>query len=204
MSGEGRTVDIEYRRLTPSDISLALGMNADFRAGLVDRNTVEKFLNNTRNWLFAAIYADKVVGFAYGYRMARMDGRSDMLYIHEVGVADAMQRRGVGTAMMRALFDQARREGVGKLFLLTAKSNAAANALYRKVGGEVSSDSGGDDVCYFFMPEEGAKWTSSPHSGCGCGDSSRPTSTRLPSCSPTRRSCVTSSRRSRANRPKTF
>lgn len=61
MSREEHTVDIEYRRLTPSDISLALGMNA------------------------------------------------------------------------------------------------AANALYRKAGGEVSSDSGGDDVCYFFMPEEGAK-----------------------------------------------
>lgn len=157
MSREEHTVDIEYRRLTASDISLALGMNADFRAGLIDRAAVEKFLNDDRNWLFAAICADKVVGFAYGCRMARMDGKSDMLYIHEVGVADAMQRRGVGTALMRALLDDARREGIGKVFLVTSRSNAAANALYRKVGGEESSDSGGDDVCYFFMPEEGAK-----------------------------------------------
>lgn len=107
MSREEHTVDIEYRRLTPSDIPLALGMNADFRAGLVDRAVVEKFLNDERNWLFAAIHADNVVGFAYGYRMARMDGAADMLYIHEVGVADAVQRRGVGTAMMRALLDDA-------------------------------------------------------------------------------------------------
>lgn len=120
MSREEHKMDVEYRRLTPTDIPLALGMNADFRAGLVDRTAAEKFLNSERNWLFAAIHADKVIGFAYGYRMARMDGTADMLYIHEVGVADA-------------------------------------NALYRKVGGGVSSDSGGDDVCYFFMPEEDAK-----------------------------------------------
>lgn len=150
-------MDVEYRRLTPTDISLALGMNADFRAGLVDRTAVEKFLNDERNWLFAAIHADKVIGFAYGYRMARMDGAADMLYIHEVGVADAVQRRGVGTAMMRALLDDARREGIGKVFLVAARSNAAANELYRKVGGGVSGESGGDDVCYFFMPEEDAK-----------------------------------------------
>lgn len=79
-------MSIEYRRLAARDIQLALGMNADFRAGLVDRAVVEKFLNDERNWLFAAIHADKVAGFAYGYRMARMDGAADMLYIHEVGV----------------------------------------------------------------------------------------------------------------------
>lgn len=107
MSREEHTVDIEYRRLMPSDIPLALGMNADFRERLIDRDAVEKFLNDERNWLFAAIHADKVIGFAYGYRMARMDGAADMLYIHEVGVADAVQRRGVGTAMMRALLDDA-------------------------------------------------------------------------------------------------
>lgn len=157
MSREEHTVEIEYRRLTPSDISLALGMNADFRERLIDRDAVEKFLNSERNWLFAAIHADKVIGFAYGYRMARMDGATDMLYIHEVGVADAVQRRGVGTAMMRALLDDARRGGIGKVFLVASRSNVAANALYRKVGGGVSSDSGGGDVCYFFMPEEGAK-----------------------------------------------
>lgn len=102
-------MSIEYRRLAARDIQLALGMNADFRERLIDRDAVEKFLNDERNWLFAAIHADKVIGFAYGYRMARMDGAADMLYIHEVGVADAVQRRGVGTAMMRALLDDARR-----------------------------------------------------------------------------------------------
>lgn len=71
LSGGGREMSIEYRRLAARDIQLALGMNADFRERLIDRAVVEKFLNDERNWLFAAIHADKVVGFAYGYRMAR-------------------------------------------------------------------------------------------------------------------------------------
>lgn len=54
--------------------------------------------------------------------------------------------------MLRALLDDARREGTGKVFLITAKSNIAANALYRRVGGEVG-ESGGDDVCYFFRTD---------------------------------------------------
>lgn len=143
-------MDIEYRRLTPSDLPLALGMNADFRAGFADRAAVERFLADGKNLLFAAISGGRVVGFAYGYRMARLDGAADMIYIHEVGVVEAMQRRGVGTAMLGALLDEARREGICKVFLITSRANVAANALYRRAGGEPGAESNGDDVCYFF------------------------------------------------------
>lgn len=143
-------MDIEYRRLTQSDLPLALGMNADFRAGFADRAAVEKFLADGRNLLFAAISGGRVIGFAYGYRMARLDGNPDMIYIHEVGVVEAMQRRGVGTAMLGALLDGARREGISKVFLVTSRANVAANALYRRAGGELGVESNGDDVCWFF------------------------------------------------------
>lgn len=132
------------------DLPAILRMNGTFRAGLTEGNAAGKFLEDGRNWLFCAVDGGEVVGFAYGYRMARMDGRADMLYIHEVGVAEKFQRRGVGTAMLDALKGLAKTEGIGKMFLITAASNAAANALYRKAGGILSDESKGEDVCYFF------------------------------------------------------
>ena len=74
-----------------------------------------------------------------------------MLYIHEVGVAEDRQRQGVGTALITALKDACRSLGICRFFLFTAQSNAGANALYRKCGGETGWESHGNDTAYFFQ-----------------------------------------------------
>ena len=140
-----------FRQLVPADQPMVLEMNASFREGLVTPENAAAFLADPRNWLFAAVEEGMVIGFAYGYELPRLNGIGNMLYIHEVAVAEPFQRRGIGTAMMTALRQVCQGKGICRYFLFTDQANVAANALYRKLGGEVSYDSHGRDTCYFFQ-----------------------------------------------------
>lgn len=139
-----------FRRLGEADISLVMAMNRDFREGFACEESARAFLKNPRNWVFAAILDGAVIGFADGYELERLDGQARMLYIHEIGVTERHQRQGVGFAMMRALKEACRAAGIGKYYLWTCQNNVGANALYRKLGGEVCHESQGEDVIYFF------------------------------------------------------
>lgn len=144
---------MEFRRLKGAEHEKILQMNVNFRNGFSDRRAAQRFLETEHCWFYAALREDTVIGFAYGYALSRLDGKADMLYIHEVGVAEQEQRRGVGSAMLTALLRDAGRSGIGRVFLFADQHNVAANALYKKLGGAVGWDSGGQDTVYFFNPE---------------------------------------------------
>lgn len=138
------------RRLGEADIEAVMAMNRDFREGFIDREKALAFLRDESCWLFAALMEDTVIGFAYGYELRRLDKKGNMLYIHEVGVIERFQRRGVGYAMMRALGECCREKGICRYFLSAYQNNAGANALYQKLGGQVNAESQGKDVLYHF------------------------------------------------------
>ena len=138
------------RRLTIDDMELILRMNQTFREGMICCKNAEVFLKNPRNWLYAAVCTEEIVGFAYGYALERLDSKGNMLYINEVGVAESFQRQGIGFHMMECLMQCCREEGITRCFLAAHQNNPGANALYRKLGGEVSPDSLGQDTCYYF------------------------------------------------------
>lgn len=141
---------VQFRRLTEADLPKIMRMNQDFRQGFADPEATQRFLQNPANWFFAALWEETVIGFAYGYALPRLNGSKNMLYLHEVGVAQRYQRQGIGMQMMCALQNICAKSNIGKIFLFTDSRNAPANALYRKLGGEVSSSSGGNDTAYFF------------------------------------------------------
>ncbi len=138
-----------FHRLSIEDTQLALTINA-FRPKLVDAEAVETFLADTRNLLYCMVDNDKVVAFAYGYLLSRTDGTPNMVYIHEVCVAEDYRHRGIGTALMNSLQNLLRDEGVGKMFLIADSSDNIANTLYRRTGGS-HSDCG--DICWYFKIE---------------------------------------------------
>lgn len=143
----------EYRKLGPQDLDLALGMNHGFRRGLVDEKAAGRFLVNPKNWLFTALDFDRVLAFAYGYELERLDQRGPMLYIQELGVLPEYQHHGLGQHLMEALLEAAKSQGICKLFLITHKHNQAACQLYEKTGGQAMVDSQDDDRVYFFFLE---------------------------------------------------
>ena len=138
-----------FRKLTSDDIHLALAMNATFREGFFTADSAAAFLSDERNWLFAALQDDSIIGFACGYELLHHSGIR-MLYIHEIGISEAFQRQGVGTALIATLKDACHAHGISRFFLFTSQNNAAANALYRKTGGSTSRDSHGNDTAYLF------------------------------------------------------
>lgn len=130
---------------------MVMEMNRNYREGFICFESAKRFLDNPMNWIYAAVSGDTIIGFAYGYELNRLNDEGNMLYIHEISVMDAYQRQGVGFRLMTELKQVCRKKKICRYFLSAYQNNAGANALYRKLGGEVSAESGGDDVCYYFQ-----------------------------------------------------
>ena len=141
---------MEYRKLTIDDLDLVLAMNRDFREGFAEKSSLRAFLSSPDCWLFAAVLENRIVGFAYGYALQRLNTGRKMLYIHEVGVLDDYQRQGIGTQMLTKLKEACAAEGFCKVFLTCYQNNCGANALYRKAGGKLCEESHGKDTVYWF------------------------------------------------------
>jgi ribosomal-protein-alanine N-acetyltransferase len=55
-------------------------------------------------------------------------------YIQTIGVASALQGKGIGTALLIALLDEARRRGVARVDLVVRADNDSARRLYERHG----------------------------------------------------------------------
>lgn len=73
----------------------------------------------------AACVVCYAISTSMGARVAKLD---------DVVVIEPWQRQGVGTAMLRALADELRKEGVRRIDTSVYKGNQAADGLYSKLG----------------------------------------------------------------------
>lgn len=101
----------------------------------VDRALTAEFLDDPRHHICVAIDNGVVVGFASAVHYVHPDKPSE-LWINEVGVAPAFQRRGLARAILQELLSHARSLGCTEAWVLTDEDNRAARALYNSVGGE--------------------------------------------------------------------
>ena len=94
---------LDVRILGPGDLGVLLGEVAPGTFdGPVDPRWARAVLEAPDQHLAVALDGARVVGFAMGVRYAEPD-KAPALYVDEVGTADAYRRRGVATALMRAL-----------------------------------------------------------------------------------------------------
>ena len=126
---------------------MVMRMESDFRSGFVREENVRQFLTNPMNWLFACIENGRIIGFAYGYELNRMDDIGNMLYIHEVNVLPEYHRQGIARTMLESIKSACKLLGMCRFFLITRKSNVPACKLYESVGGVSAHDD--NDVYYF-------------------------------------------------------
>jgi len=101
----------------------------------IDFDCAEQFLADPRLHIAVAISDGVVVGFASGVDYVHPDKPREM-WINEVGVAPGFRQAGVGAGVVRLLLSEAEAMGCTEAWVLTDADNAAANALYRKVGGK--------------------------------------------------------------------
>ncbi len=124
---------MEYRLLEEKDMALMAAF-VDDQKTVYKHELVMNFLHQENAVGFVAAEPDKMVGFAFGYRMMKPDGRC-VFYLHAIDVMDAYQNRGYGNGLMRFIVEYVKKMGCSKMFLLTEAENRAACACYNKAGG---------------------------------------------------------------------
>jgi ribosomal protein S18 acetylase RimI-like enzyme len=82
---------------------------------------------------FVARDGDDVLGWCWGYLLARPDG-SSMAYLHHLEVAGHCRRRGIGRGLLHAFLGAAAGLGATRMFLTTGEHNTAARRLYESAG----------------------------------------------------------------------
>jgi ribosomal protein S18 acetylase RimI-like enzyme len=108
----------------------------------IDTELTKEFLEDPRHHIAVAIDDGLVVGFASGVHYIHPD-KPPELWVNEVGLAPTHRRRGLGKAVLKALFEVGRAQNCTVAWVLTYRTNVAAMALYASVGGTEGVDESG-------------------------------------------------------------
>ena len=133
---------IEIKVLQRGDESILTNVAAEVFDNPIDAERTREFLEDHRHHIAVAIDDGLVVGFASGVHYIHPD-KPPELWINEVGIAPTYRRRGLGKAVLRALFEVGRAHKCTAAWVLTDRSNVAAMALYSSVGGTEGADDTG-------------------------------------------------------------
>ncbi len=128
---------IELRLLGPGDEAILERVADDVFDNAVDPALARRFLADPRHHIVVALADGIVVGFVSAVDYLHPDKPAE-LWINEAGVAPDFQRRGIATALMRAMFDHGRTLGCSVAWLGTERANDAAMGLYRAIGGSLA------------------------------------------------------------------
>jgi len=82
----------------------------------------------------AAFAGGAVVGGLAGYVLPKFEQERSELYVYDLAVAEAERRRGIATALIRALQRLAAERGIWVAFVQADHGDDAAIALYTKLG----------------------------------------------------------------------
>ena len=125
---------IVIRLLGPNDAGVLDRVAPDVFDAAIDVRWRDEFFADPRHHLVVALDGGQVVGMASGVHYVHPD-KPPELWVNEISVAPTHRRRGIGRALLGALFAHARTLGCGEAWLGTDAANTAARCLYRGAGG---------------------------------------------------------------------
>jgi aminoglycoside 6'-N-acetyltransferase I len=128
----------QIRVLGPGDADALTRVAPGVFDGPIIEALALEFLNDRRHHLAVALDAGCVVGMASALHYVHPDKGPEM-WVNEVAVTVTHRRRGIGTALLHALFDVGRDLGCIQAWVLTDSDNRAARRLYAGVGGEAEA-----------------------------------------------------------------
>ncbi|QQQ76978.1 GNAT family N-acetyltransferase [Saccharothrix sp. 6-C] len=127
---------MDIRRITSSAAVMAAGHLFD---DVPREDATRAFLADERHHLLIAYVDDEPAGFVSGVETIHPDKGVEM-FLYELGVDEAHQRRGIASALIDRLIAVARERGCTGVWTGTEKDNAAALATYRRAGAELDFD----------------------------------------------------------------
>ncbi|MGR6915445.1 GNAT family N-acetyltransferase [[Actinomadura] parvosata] len=92
------------------------------------------FTDPPAGYALLAWEGERAVGMASYSFLWPAEGLTRSLYLKELYVAEAAQHRGVGTALMNALFELAAKHGCSRVEWTTDTGNSGAQRFYEKLG----------------------------------------------------------------------
>jgi ribosomal protein S18 acetylase RimI-like enzyme len=124
------TVDI--RRVKPGDEHLFGRIAAEVFDHAVDACSLARYLATPGHLLVVAIVDGEVVGQVAAVVHRHPDARPTELYIDEVAVTPALQRRGIAGSMLETMFALGRELGCHEAWVGTEPDNLPAQGLYER------------------------------------------------------------------------
>lgn len=124
--------------LSQSNAALLTNIAPDVFDNAIDPNALAAFLADPRHIMFVAVENGVVVGMASAFEYVHPD-KPPQMFVNEVGVTPAHQRRGIGRNLVAALLEQARLRGCSAAWVAADEDNMTAQALYASVPGGASS-----------------------------------------------------------------
>ncbi|MEL6522806.1 MAG: GNAT family N-acetyltransferase [Pseudomonadota bacterium] len=122
----------------PEDTDLFNNVADGVFDGPVRADQLQAFLNSESHVIVLARAGGVVVGFASAVIYLHPD-KPPQLWINEVGTAPTWHRQGIASKVVQTMIELARARGWQEPFVLTDDDNAAARALYAKLGGTEST-----------------------------------------------------------------
>jgi ribosomal protein S18 acetylase RimI-like enzyme len=123
------TPPIAIRRLAPEDAALAAAAAPDVFDTAPEPHALAAFLADPRHILIVALAGEQVVGQIQAHLHTHPDLPAD-LFLDNLGVTPAWQRRGVARRLLAAALAAGREAGAAEAWVLAETDNPAACALY--------------------------------------------------------------------------
>jgi len=121
---------VKIRRLGPGEEGVVDQLATRRRPG-----RARELLADDRTLFFVAFDTDEPVAFVLAYELIRRHGDDSIIFVYEVDVEEPYRGRGIATALMRELEQEARARDIREGFVLTDRDNEPAMRLYESVGG---------------------------------------------------------------------
>lgn len=134
----------EIRLLSPADVDLMRGMLAVFAKAFEDPETylgrqpaaayLGELLSKPHVVAICASSGPDVVGGLVAYQLDKFEQDRREIYIYDLAVDEAHRRRGIATALIEVLREEATRRDAWVIFVQADLVDAPAIALYEKLG----------------------------------------------------------------------
>jgi len=132
------------RQLTATDLALLRKLNVLFGEAFYDLETygaeppndtyLNRFLAREHIVTLVALSGEEVIGGLVAYELDKFERARRELYIYDLAVAEAHRRQGVATALIERLREIATKRGSWIIYVQADYGDAAAIALYEKLG----------------------------------------------------------------------
>ena len=128
------SADVASMRAMLAMFGTAFGDVTTYTARQPDDRYLEALLARDTFVAIAAFAGGEIVGGLAGYVLPKFEQARSELYIYDLAVAEAERRRGIATALIRALQQLASERGIWVAFVQADHGDDAAIALYTKLG----------------------------------------------------------------------